>query len=100
MISTRSLIMTKRISALALMIFLAGSSVLTVGQTKSAQYATDAPASESKNTSNRNDNHGESRPADCIDGKKKTEKKIKQNARPAPSKEEQEFEKALLGIFG
>jgi len=92
--------MAKRISTLALLIFLASSSVLTVGQTKPAQYATDAPASESKNTSHRNDNHGETHPADCIDGKKKAEKNIKHGAKPAPSKEEREFDKTLLGIFG
>jgi len=92
--------MAKRISTLALMIFLASSSVLTVGQTKSAQYATETPASKSTNTSHRNDNHGESRPTNCIDSKKKAEKKIKHRAKPAPSKEEQEFDKTLLGIFG
>jgi hypothetical protein len=92
--------MAKRISTLALMLFVAGAPVLTVGQTKSAQYATDAHASDTKPTSANKDSHGESRPADCIDGKKKAEKKIKQDAKPAPSKEEQEFEKTLLGIFG
>ena len=92
--------MGKRSSTLALRIFLASSSVLTVGQTKPAQYATDMHVSDAKTTSDSRDSHGESRPADCIDGTKKTEKKIKHGAKPAPSKEEQEFEKMLQGIFG
>jgi hypothetical protein len=79
---------------------LASSSVLTVGQTKPAQYATDMHVSDAKTTSDSRDSHGESRPVDCIDGKTKTEKKIKHGAKPAPSKEEQEFDKTLLGIFG
>ena len=92
--------MAKRISRLALMLFLASSSVLTVGQTKQAQYATDTNVSDAKTTPESRDSHPESRPADCIDGKKKAEKKIKHRAKPAPSKEEQEFDKTLLGIFG
>jgi hypothetical protein len=92
--------MTKRISTLALMIFLASSSVLTVGQTNSRQSANDAATTETKIESRLKDNHSESRQANSADGNKKDKKKTKRDAKPAPSKEEQEFERMLLGIFG
>jgi len=90
--------MAKRISTLALTIFLA-TSVLTIGQTNSRQSANDAPATETGNVSHGKDNHSESRQASSTDGKRKDKKKTKHAEKPALS-EEQEFEKMLLSIFG
>ena len=84
---------------LALTIFLA-TSVLTVGQTNSRQSAKDALATETGNVSYGKDNHSESRQANSTHDQRKNKKKSKQDAKPAPSKEEQEFEKMLLSIFG
>src|SRR5262249_53998703 len=101
MISTRSPIMSKRISTLALVVFLTSWSVLTVAQTNSTQSLSDAPTTPAKNASPVKDNHDKSCPADRIGAKKKARKKIKHDAQPSPSKEEQqEAEKMLLGIFG
>jgi len=93
--------MAERITTLALMAFLTGSSVLTSGQATSTQSANDAATTESQTASHLKDNHSESHQAHCIDSIKKDKRKTKHDVKPAPSKEEQqEAEKMLLGIFG
>jgi len=92
--------MAKKPSTLALMIVLAGSSVLTVGQTPSSQSQNGATTTKTKTESHLKDHHGESRQACSTGGNKKDKKKTKRDAKPTPSKEEQEFERMLLGNFG
>jgi hypothetical protein len=92
--------MAKKPSTIALMIFLAGSSVLTVGRTLSTQSQNDAATTKTKTESHFNDNHGKKRQACSTGGNKKDKKKTKRDAKPTPSREEQEFERMLLGTFG
>ena len=96
--------MTKRIPALALMMLLTSSGVLTA-QTNSKISASDAAVTETNNTPSCKDDHGEDRQANSTgakstDGTKRDKKKIKHDAKPAQSKEEQEFERMLMGMFG
>ena len=90
--------MAKKPSTLASVIFLAGSSVLTVGQTPSTQSQNDA-TTKPKTESHLKDNHAENRQAPSPCGNKEDKKKTKRDAKPGPSKEEQEFERTLLGTF-
>jgi len=100
MISNRSLIMIKRVSALALVICLAHSPVLVAGQSNPAQSTGDAQPTASQETVRHKANDNESDDAGFTNHKRKDKKKPKHNEKPAPSKEEQEFEKVLQGIYG
>lgn len=98
MISTKNVKTTKRVSTAALMLLLAGSPILTVGQTSSTQSnALETTNTQTERLKAKNNN-------DCDPGLAKREskdkKKAKPGAKPTPSKEELEFEKVLLGIFG
>ena len=99
MISTKTLTTTKGISTAALMLLLAGSPVFAVGQTSSTQ----STAPETTSTQNVMRLEAKNN-KDCDPGLTKREskdkKKAKPHAKPTPSKEEQEFERVLLGIFG
>ena len=93
--------MAKRISTLALMMFLASSSALTFGQATATQSANDATTTEAKMESHLKNHHSESCQGNSTDSNKMDKKKTKRDTKPAPSKEEQqEAEKMLLGIFG
>jgi len=89
-----------RISTLALTVLLASSPVLAVGQSNSTKSSNDARATESKKALRLNDNHIDNRRGYSTDDNRKDKKKTKDEATPASSKEDQEFERTLLGIFG
>ena len=91
--------MATKPSTLAWMLRLAGSSVLTVGQTPSTESQNDA-TTKTETESHLKDSHAKNRQARSTGGNKKDKKKTKRDAKPSPSKEEQDFERMLLGNFG
>jgi hypothetical protein len=91
--------MAKRIPALALIILLTSSTALT-GQAHSRQPGNDAATGEINIKPHHKDDQSKERNAGSTDRMTKDRKKIRHDAKPAPSKEEQEFERTLLGIFG
>ena len=91
--------MAKTISTLAFLIFLTSSPVLAVGQNASRPCTDDLPATATNNSSHREDDHSEGRQTKSTDSKRK-DKKTKHAAKPAPSNQEQDNERALWGIFG
>lgn len=96
MISIRSFIMTRRVSTLAFIVCLASWLASAVGQTNSTQCSNDVQTTPTQSVVHQEADHSAASASD----KKKGKKKAKHNAKPAPSKQEQEFEKVLQGIFG
>ena len=92
--------MIKRVSAFALVMCLANSPVLIVGQSNPAQSIGDAQPTAIQETVHHKTNDNESDEAGFTNHKRKDQKKPKHNEKPTPSKEEQEFEKVLQGIYG
>ncbi len=81
--------MTKKISAFAVMAFLATSFAFAADNTKRAS-TDDATATQAATT-----NHVQQ-----DSSAKKDNNKDKHNAKPAPSTQEREFDKVLQGIYG
>jgi len=82
--------MTKKLSTLALMACLASSLAFAGAQTSSTQSADDTKAAAAQMAASDNaqqNGHGNSA-------------KNQHQAKPAPSTQEQEFDKVLWGIFG
>jgi len=92
--------MIKRVSALALVMCLAHSPVLIAGQTNSVQSTGHAQPTAIQETVRHKANDNESDNTGFTNHTRKDKKKPKHNEKPAPSKEEQEFEKVLQGIYG
>jgi len=85
----KEFIMTKRISALALMACLATSFAFAADSNKRASSADNTKAEAAQAATTQQDSTTV-----------KNNKKDKHNAKPAPSTQEQEFDKVLLGIHG
>jgi len=82
----------------ALMTCLAGSLAFASDGTKSKSTSADAPAATADNSAAVNASSAGETPCPTTNEKKDTKKEHK--AKPAPSKEEQEFDHMLLGIHG
>ena len=92
--------MTMKFAKLALLACLTGASGVAVGQNNASSAASDSQTLAISETGSHKDGYSpqeESR-SDC--GQKKHKEKNKHEAKPAPSKEEQEFDRLLLGIHG
>ncbi len=90
--------MTKKLSTLALIACLASSLTVAGAQTTSPQSAADtkaAAAQKSMSGNAKRDGHDHSSSA-----KNKDKKKAQHGVKPAPSKEEQDFDMVLRGIYG
>jgi len=96
-------IKTMTVSKLAFLICLTGASSLAFGQNNSSTPATNSQPAAVHDLADRKDNHSdhdETR-SDCHQEKDKAhDKKNKHDPKPTPSKQEQEFQKMLLGIYG
>lgn len=90
--------MKKKLSALAIMAFLAGLTAFAGAQTTSTQPRDDKKASATRTATP--DANKEDRNGHASSAKNKDNKKAQRKAKPAPSREEQEFEKVLRGIYG
>jgi hypothetical protein len=91
--------MTKRLSLLALMICMAGSLAFAGDGVQSGSYPAAAPAT-TPDTSGTTGSASETPASTTKEKKNKKDKKKTHEAKPAPTKEEQEFDHMLLGIHG
>ena len=95
-------IKTMTVSKLALLICLTGASSLAFGQNNSSTPATDPQPAAVHDLADRKDNHSDhdETGSDCQKEKNKARNKKKHAPNPTPSKQEQEFQKMLQGIYG
>ena len=96
--------MTKRISTFAIMICLASSFAFASDKGKSASSdeataATAGTAATSDNATQKDENNATQKDGNPCDSAKHT-KKDKVKAKPAPSNQEEEFDRVLRGIYG
>ena len=92
--------MKMKFAKLAFLACLTGASAIATSQNNSSASASAPPTLAVDDGESHKDGYSpqkESR-SDC--GKKKHKEKNKHDAKPAPSKEEQEFDRLLLGIHG
>src|SRR5262249_29410631 len=99
-ISRRNMMMTMKFARLALLACLAGASVIAAGQNNSSSSASDSHAVAVGDAGSHERNYSLRKESGSDCGKKKHKEKSKHDAKPAPSKEEQEFDRVLLGIHG
>lgn len=88
----------KRVSTLVLVVCLA--SAFAVGQTTARQPANEAQPTAGQNVAPERASQNDKNLGAPQNDKKKDRKKAKHDAKPAPSKEEQEFQRVLMGIYG
>jgi hypothetical protein len=88
--------MTRKLSTFALMACLASSLAFAGDKAKPASSPDDAKAEATQTATTDNTQQDGNSP--CASAK--SNGKNKQNAKPAPSDQEREFDKALLGIYG
>jgi hypothetical protein len=89
--------MTRKLSTLVIMACLASSLAFAGDQAKSAAPADDAKAEANQTATADNIQQNGSNPcASAKDNKKKN----KHQAKPAPSDQEREFDRVLMGIYG
>lgn len=88
--------MTKRISAFAIMACLASSFAFASDKAKSRSSADDAKATAAQAAISDEAQRDGNSPRETV----KNKKKDKRNAKPAPSDQEREFDRVLLGIYG
>ncbi len=91
--------MTKRISMFAIMACLASSLVFAGDQAMSRSSADNAKAKAAQSAL-RDKAQGDGNSSGDTVKDKKDRKKDKRNAKPAPSEQEREFDRVLLGIYG
>jgi hypothetical protein len=87
--------MKRNLSQVAIMALLFSSLAFASDKDKSASISTNAQPASSANSDNAapNDNP-------CVSADKKDNKKDKNKAKPAPSDQEEQFNKVLMGIYG
>jgi len=88
--------MTRKLSTFAIMACLASSLAFAGDKSKPAPSADDAKAEATQTTTPDNMQQNASNPCPSA----KDSKKNKHDAKPAPSDQEREFDRVLMGIYG
>jgi hypothetical protein len=92
--------MTKRISLFAIMACLASSLVFAGDQATTRSSADGAKAKAAQSALRGEAQADTNSSGDTVKDKNKDKKKDKRNAKPAPSDQEREFDRVLMGIYG
>jgi hypothetical protein len=92
----RSFVMTGKISTFAIMACVASSLAFAADKAKSISSADDAKANTTQTAITDNTRQDSTSSSNC----KKKDKKDNHRAKPAPSNQEREFDRVLMGIYG